>query len=344
MVDVDPVYRQAVEHLLGNVLIASNLERANALARELQYRYRIVTLQGDVVSPGGMMTAHVNRKGPGLLGRSRERQDLEQKLRELQESEGSTVERQQLLREQVSQAQQSRFEAQKHLERLANERQQLLEQMRQLEYQQKSAVERLEALVWEAEQLQSGSDAIALREQTAQLGLTEAETALAKLTEALAAKRKELAELEHRLAEAQEQVTGLRIEVATLRQEREGLRVRQQELANRAARLREAIAILDVEAQTAATEEADLRQEAASKRSGVQSLFDAVAEGEQQLELARQARLEREAAARQLEESPMRPARWSPAKMNCCTEQRSRRSAPTRIWPMRCRGWATTTG
>ncbi|KRW92366.1 chromosome segregation protein SMC [Alicyclobacillus tengchongensis] len=302
LVDADPVYRQAVEHLLGNVLIAASLERANALARDLQYRYRIVTLQGDVVSPGGMMTGgHVNRKGPGLLGRSRERQDVEQKLRELQESERTLIERQQLLREQVSQAQQARFDAQKHLEGLANERQQLQEQMRQLEYQQKSAAERLEALAWEAEQLQSGSDAIALREQTAQQGLVDAETALASLTEALAAKRKELTELEQRLAEAQEQVTGLRIEVATLRQEREGLRAREQELANRAARLREAIAILDVEAQTAAAEERDLRQEAASKRSGVQSLFDAVAEGEQQLELARQTRLEREATARQVE-------------------------------------------
>ena len=49
-------YTQIVENLVGNVVIAKDLESANQMARAAGHRFRIVTLDGDVVNPGGSMT------------------------------------------------------------------------------------------------------------------------------------------------------------------------------------------------------------------------------------------------------------------------------------------------
>ncbi len=46
-------YENVVSNLLGTVIVAKDLRGANELAKQLQYRYRIVTIEGDVVNPGG---------------------------------------------------------------------------------------------------------------------------------------------------------------------------------------------------------------------------------------------------------------------------------------------------
>ncbi|MCY0902496.1 MAG: chromosome segregation protein SMC [Firmicutes bacterium] len=64
-------YTAVVESLLGNVLVARTLADANAIARVLQHRFRVVTLEGDLVSPGGSMTGgSLSRRGAGILGRA----------------------------------------------------------------------------------------------------------------------------------------------------------------------------------------------------------------------------------------------------------------------------------
>ena len=52
----DPKYQRIVENLVGNVVIAKDLESAGQMARAASHRFRIVTLAGDVINPGGSMT------------------------------------------------------------------------------------------------------------------------------------------------------------------------------------------------------------------------------------------------------------------------------------------------
>lgn len=44
--------RTIVENLLGNVIVAANLEGASQIARLCGFRYRVVTLEGDIVNAG----------------------------------------------------------------------------------------------------------------------------------------------------------------------------------------------------------------------------------------------------------------------------------------------------
>ncbi|PZN09617.1 MAG: chromosome segregation protein SMC [Bacillota bacterium] len=93
-VEFDPSLRPAMANLLGRILIAADLPAARRLAALSGYRYRIVTLEGDVVHPGGAMTGgheRRRREAPGLLGRERQieslRQQLDEIARQLQEAE-----------------------------------------------------------------------------------------------------------------------------------------------------------------------------------------------------------------------------------------------------------------
>lgn len=83
LVSTEEKYRSLIHHLLGLVIVTRTLEDANQLARQLAYRYRVVTLDGDVVNPGGSMTGGSRQQSKtNLLGRSRQIEELEKQLKE----------------------------------------------------------------------------------------------------------------------------------------------------------------------------------------------------------------------------------------------------------------------
>ncbi|KAA9004148.1 chromosome segregation protein SMC [Paenibacillus spiritus] len=83
LVGHDPKYAGIVGSLLGNVVIAETLEQANRIAARCQYRYRVVTLEGDVVNAGGSMTGgSQHKKNSSLLGRKRQLEQLEAEIKD----------------------------------------------------------------------------------------------------------------------------------------------------------------------------------------------------------------------------------------------------------------------
>ncbi|PTX61260.1 condensin subunit Smc [Melghirimyces profundicolus] len=83
LVEVDSVYRKLVKNLLGQVIVARTLEDANVVARQTGYRFRVVSLEGDVVNPGGSMSGGSRQTSRGnLLGRSRQVEELDRKIEE----------------------------------------------------------------------------------------------------------------------------------------------------------------------------------------------------------------------------------------------------------------------
>ncbi|MFA1818600.1 chromosome segregation protein SMC [Virgibacillus oceani] len=62
LVRSNEVFQKAINHLAGNVIIAKSLKDANQIAKIVMRKYRIVTLEGDVVSPGGAMSGGARKK------------------------------------------------------------------------------------------------------------------------------------------------------------------------------------------------------------------------------------------------------------------------------------------
>ncbi|WP_096199331.1 chromosome segregation protein SMC [Bacillus sp. FJAT-45350] len=87
LINFDKKYEHVISNLLGHVIIATDLQGANEIARLLGFRNRIVTVDGDVVNPGGSMTGgSIKQKTTPLLGRSRELESLTDKLVKMEET------------------------------------------------------------------------------------------------------------------------------------------------------------------------------------------------------------------------------------------------------------------
>ena len=80
LVDTDDRYETLVEYLLGKTLIVDHIDHAIAISRKYRQSLRIVTLEGDLLSPGGSMSGGAFKNSSNLLGRRREMEDLETKV------------------------------------------------------------------------------------------------------------------------------------------------------------------------------------------------------------------------------------------------------------------------
>ncbi len=69
LVTAEPKYREIVKYLLGAVVVAEDIDSALSIAKKYGYRVKIVTLDGQVVNPGGSLTGGSLTKNAGLLSR-----------------------------------------------------------------------------------------------------------------------------------------------------------------------------------------------------------------------------------------------------------------------------------
>ena len=85
LVEYDSTFSDIVESLLGRVIIADNLENANLMAKTLKHKYKIVTLDGEVLAVGGALTGgKIANSDEGVIKRHSEIEKIENELIEKQ--------------------------------------------------------------------------------------------------------------------------------------------------------------------------------------------------------------------------------------------------------------------
>ena len=85
VIKADAKYKNIISSLLGRTVIVDNINSASSLAKKLNFRYRIVTLDGQVVNAGGSFTGGSVSKSAGLFTRKTEIDSLKAKLSKLKE-------------------------------------------------------------------------------------------------------------------------------------------------------------------------------------------------------------------------------------------------------------------
>ena len=83
LVQVEVQYRGLAENLLGRTIVVKNIDHGIALSRKYKQSLRIVTLEGELMNPGGAMTGGAFKNASNLLSRRREMEDLEKKVAQL---------------------------------------------------------------------------------------------------------------------------------------------------------------------------------------------------------------------------------------------------------------------
>ena len=77
----NPGYEILRDSLLGNVLIVETIEHANQLAKRLNHNYKIVTLDGDVIHRGGVMSGGRSKgNNQSMLTLKKDKEDLEKEI------------------------------------------------------------------------------------------------------------------------------------------------------------------------------------------------------------------------------------------------------------------------
>ncbi|PTK31522.1 chromosome segregation protein SMC [Staphylococcus hominis] len=84
-VEVNQTYQAVIDNLMGTTIIVENLKIANELARAIQYKARIVTLEGDIVNPGGSMSGGGMRQSKSILAQKDELTTMKTQLNDYEE-------------------------------------------------------------------------------------------------------------------------------------------------------------------------------------------------------------------------------------------------------------------
>ena len=85
LVKCNKKYEQIVLNLLGRTVVVKDMDTAINLAKKDKYSFRIVTLQGDIISSTGSISGgSVQTKSVNILGRSREIEELEKELKKIE--------------------------------------------------------------------------------------------------------------------------------------------------------------------------------------------------------------------------------------------------------------------
>ena len=109
LVKADAEYSGLVQYLLGRVLVVDHIDHAIAIGKKYRHSLRMVTIEGESLSPGGSMTGGAFKNNSNLLGRRREIEELENSvgllkkdLSELQTAIGDNRSRRNVLRDTIA--------------------------------------------------------------------------------------------------------------------------------------------------------------------------------------------------------------------------------------------------
>ena len=209
LVECDAQYREIIVSLLGKTLIAEDLDSAVVIAKNFQYRYKVVTLDGQVVNPGGSLTGGSQAKSAGLLTRSAEVERLRALRQTLQQKTDA-------LQEEYSNAEAQLNDLTNELEEVRTKLTQKNEEQIRLSAALQLAQEQYDANNRTLIELQNEKDAAARRSLALENEIKAAQTQtqeLAALSETLNQRLEQLGEQRSSL---QEQRTGLSDEISKL--------------------------------------------------------------------------------------------------------------------------------
>ena len=221
LVSFDEPYTRIFHNLLGRTVVAEDLDCGIAMARKYQNRFRIVTLDGQVINRGGSMTGGSVSRSTGVLSRAAELKTLRIKAqtlhRQMSEAKGAKEELDRELekaRYELSTAEAQRRQAEDEVLRLEGRANQFDALLRGLEGNRQNLEGERAALTGRLEENKEAAAAAGER-------VAEQETKAGELRARMQEKLAGQSELLERSGELAEEVSTRKSELAALTAERE---------------------------------------------------------------------------------------------------------------------------
>ena len=104
LVSADKKYADIIENLLGKTVVCEDMDSAIAIAKKYKNRFKLVTLDGQVINAGGSMTGGSKAQGVGMLSRSNEIEKLLASVKDLEEKKNNLAVQEKMLSEDLASA------------------------------------------------------------------------------------------------------------------------------------------------------------------------------------------------------------------------------------------------
>ena len=83
LVNIDEKYKNVAKAMLGRIVVIDNVDNAVKIAKKFDYGVRMVTIEGELLVPGGAISGGAFKNNSNLLGRRREIEELTKKVKAL---------------------------------------------------------------------------------------------------------------------------------------------------------------------------------------------------------------------------------------------------------------------
>ncbi len=270
LVSAEKEYDELKKYLLGRSLVVDTLEHALVLAKKYHYSLRIVTLDGEQLSPGGSISGGAYKNNSNLLGRRREMEEGEKKLAEWGRQYKEQEQKRETLKQKREELRNQINTGKEQLQSLFLEQNTAELSMHQEENRFHALQESYTSIEAEAHELErqnrdNRTNSVQLKEQ-----LKESELAQAEAKETIERCSHKLDE-DRRLEQyAGERGEGLRMELSGLEQSLQFTAENIQRVKNESVRLNK-------ERETFLTDEGMTKERIKEQENGIQQAYEEIA-------------------------------------------------------------------
>ena len=269
LVTTEKEYTGLTRYLLGRVLVVDQIDHAIAIAKKYHHSLRMVTIEGESLSPGGSMTGGAFKNNSNLLGRRREIEELEGKVA--------------AQKEEVSRLAASMEENRHNRNQLREQISQLQEQLRSKYVAQNTAKMNLVQLNDKEQEIRDGYERIRLDQEQIRRQISEIKQDHDKIDEELKASRQDEKELETYIETRQKELEEWKNEESSVQRKLEDLRLEASTTQQKESFATENLSRLISEIQGLVQEKQTIletlkqgNQEMENKRRSVEELKEAV--------------------------------------------------------------------
>ncbi len=232
LVQVEPAYRQVVDYLMASILVCGNLEDASRAARFIKHSCRVVTLEGEMINPGGIIRGgSVAKRGAALpLGRRKEIESLEKQHSEAENKLGRISSELESLKNNLAAAEKEAESAaaqRKNTAELLNTAQKEADLIQQ---EQGVLMDRIEAIKYSYSELETEEEDISKRLQSLQSEIESCREEIKTLENEMAGKKEDYRQYLDKKKSLEQQITEVLVRISSYQEQRDTLTGRIEEI------------------------------------------------------------------------------------------------------------------
>lgn len=301
LVEVADHDRLIAEHLLGATVVMAQLSDAQSLASATNHRMRIVTLDGEILNPGGSVSGGRQRNDNSLLAREQQLHQAKETLEKSQKDYQALEADIQSKREQYQEKRQEVMTLQKELESVKTKAQEVASDYQQVVYSKQQAQDQLSLTEADLKELEEETSQLQEQEVDLQEQLTKIQATIQEKNDDLEKLNLDKDDREEALNQLQTSIRELSTDLAVANTQFKATQEETQRYQEELAQIQQWLIVEETSTRQQAQDVATLNDQITSLQEEIETLTQAHEKQQKDLKDKRQSRVTMNEAIVQLE-------------------------------------------